>query len=110
MVLVVLSLGVPPPEWAIGSHAEWKLLTPMVNSLYIKKNRSYRPKTSVPLPSPTSARPPHPPTSAAPPPPSTSEGPYETANENGIRVDDVPALFDMADVREDDDFAVNCEW
>ena len=48
MVLVILSLGTLPPEWGEYSHAEWKLLTPMVNSMYIKRARSYRPKTTVP--------------------------------------------------------------
>ena len=48
MVLVVLSLGTPPPEWGKYSHGVWKLLTPVVNSMYIKRVQSYRPKTSVP--------------------------------------------------------------
>ena len=53
MVLVVLSLGTPPPEWGKYSHGVWKLLTPIVNSMYIKRARSYRPKSSVPCASTT---------------------------------------------------------
>jgi hypothetical protein len=32
---------VAPKEWGIHSHAEWKLLTPYVNSIFIKSARSF---------------------------------------------------------------------
>jgi len=46
MVLVVFSLGTVPPGWGKYSFAEWKVLSPMANCMYIKRARSYRPKTS----------------------------------------------------------------
>ena len=50
---IVLFAGAPPPDWAKGSQAEWKLLTPMVNTMYIKRERCYRPKTTAPTASTT---------------------------------------------------------
>jgi hypothetical protein len=39
--------GAPPPEWGTYSHSEWRLLTPVVPWVYIKRARSYRAKNPV---------------------------------------------------------------
>jgi hypothetical protein len=46
--------GAAPEEWGECSPAEWKLLTPFVNSMYIKRARSFQPKPAPPsAPTPT---------------------------------------------------------
>lgn len=43
-----------PKEWGTFSHAEWKLLSPMVSHIYIKEARVFQPKPPNAAPSTTS--------------------------------------------------------